>query len=169
MIKTRLVMTKEVNDLMYEIWSETKDAKKRVKFTRLLYAALTLFCIGMLLTFIGDGVDIFTWIYAALGVITLALQFFIKKIQRMGYDKKMKKMDPKLFTDREYEISEEGIKVKSIMGEGFHKWAAMETYMTVSHYIYVRELTAMYYLFDKNTLSREDTEELYRILKENIK
>lgn len=107
------------------------------------------------------------------GFIMLFLAFKAKNFQRFALrmvEKQADKQKDRAFQEGivEYVFDDEGIIVKSQVGNGQNYWSAFKEYGNFGKYIYIKRKDNQTILVDKNDLTSNEIDELLSLLSNNI-
>lgn len=163
MVETEIEIGKEEKDALIEIaLSSSANTKKRKRMTPICIV------LGVILVFFGFCVivsdpDCLDWLlYFILGAFMLALGIGARGFQKFALNLAMKKSNKKLNGDlkREYSFDDEGVQIKSDLGNGKSYWKAFTVWGTYKHYYYLRRVDRQMVLVDANKLTTDERAEL---------
>lgn len=169
MIKSKIEIREEEREIILDVWLMNRNNAKRIKIFKTVYISvgiiLLLFSVyNFLKNSIGIGIValVYSILFTFMG---LNIKREYKKIQRKKQYKQYKEIKS---GEIEYEFSNEGIHITSILGVGMNYWNAFYSYGQIEHYIYVIRKDEQIIIVDKRTLTNDEIDELLALL-DNIK
>lgn len=175
MIRCKTNLNNQTMNWVAEVSLKKKACVRMRKILTVFLGLLGLWCI------FGNGIDcwneiinrntinLFYVVMMLYGVALIVLVFNLKPFQKAMMKRNTKKVYPFFFSGTvEYVFDADGIQVQSWMGEGKYKWKAFKEYGMTDEYFYVIRCDDRIIIGDKNSLSKEEVQELRQLLENNI-
>ncbi len=155
MIHVEMNFGEKEKDILVDLSLEDSRQKKFQKTIRIILIPLSIFVILCGL-FASDPPLVIIGL-----VILLLVLFALKPYQKFVIKTALNRMDSKMTSGiRIYDINEEGITIKSELGEGQTNWNGFISSGEKENYIWIRRIDNQMILIEKNNLSSEELEEL---------
>ena len=170
MLKYKLEVNDEARKTIIDLAMETKESTRRRKkvFIYFIVFGLLFIAIGAAKLFLdmSDGVvEVSDIVLMLAGILFIGMSFRAKPIQKKQLEKMQKRLDSSLTSGmREYIIDEDGIQLISEMSSGKLYWNAFSEYGFKGNYVYARKKDESVLLINKDDLSKEELDELMRLL-----
>ncbi len=168
MIKYRLDLSDEKKEAAIQIALESEgNVRKRKRAVPAMLILGTLLIFDSLFQFINSSAFLGV-IFMAVGIVSLLVGLKAKSFQKFVLKKAELLLDKSFRAGIiDYVFDDEGIKIASQIGYAKYYWPAFKEYGTMGQYIYVKRKDNKLILVDKNDLSKDEMEELMRLLTEN--
>lgn len=169
MITCKTTLTDEKREALIEIALNSQKNIHKRKIITPVCAVLAVLEASIGLYFCADGAYSSGISLLTFGFIMLLLAFRAKAFQRFVLRKAQQKFDVS-FNEKtvEYIFNDEGIMIKSHVGNGINYWNAFKEYGAFEEYIFVKRKDNEIILIDKNDLTGNEADELLSLLSNNI-
>ncbi len=169
MVRCKTEMNDEIMDMALDLSLEMKESVQRRKNSTIALGLIAFVEIVWGVSSIIRRVSVSNIFMILLGIVVIVIMLNLKNIQRSTLRKMQKQMDPSLFSGiREYCFSEEGVHVKSQMGESMINWNAFRKFGTVGKYLYIERTDDRFVVVDQNNLSKEELQEVQQLLEKHV-
>lgn len=171
MIKYRLDLSDEKKEAAIQIALESEGNVHKRKIATFILSILGILEIILAFYFFTNSRYASGVSFLIIGVLILLFALKTKSFQKFALKKSEILLDKSFRTGIvEYTFDTDGIEIVSQIGYGKNYWTAFKEYGTMGQYIYVKRKDNKLILVDKNDLSKDEMEELMRLLTEkNIK
>lgn len=167
MVRYQLNVNREVTDMLVNI-SLSKPAliKKRKNVAALLWVLSILSFLFSAFRFMNGSSGITLIIY---GFIFMIPALSVKSMQKAALQKNLKNLDRIMSSGTvEYLFDENGVQIKSEMGESQLHWDAFPRYTVSGDFLCLERRDSRVVLVKQSELSKEDLQELLCLLEANI-
>ena len=172
MINSKIEFKEKEKNIIFDVWLNSENNKKIIITMKTIYIIIGII---MLLGGLSKPKINNTNIGTALmiqGVFFIYWALTYKKYYKEKHYKqyrKNKQYNEIIGSEREYEFTNEGIYITSVLGKGINYWNTFYSYGKIDDYIYIKRKDEHIILVDKKTLSSGEINDLLMLLSENIK
>lgn len=169
MVSYKTNLTAEKRKKLIEIaLGSQKNIRKRKVITPICFV-LAILEIPIAINFCINGVYVSGITLLIFGFLMLFLAFKAKNFQRFALMQVEKQLDTSFQEGVvEYIFDNDGIVIKSQVGNGQNYWNAFKEYGNFEEYIFIKRKDNAMILVDKNDLTSNETDELLSLLSNNI-
>lgn len=169
MVRCKTEINNEIMDMSLDVSLEMKECVRRRKNSAIALGVIGFLEIVWGVSSILRRVSVSNIFMILLGIVVIVIMLNLKNIQRSSLRRMQKHMDPSLFSGiREYCFSEEGVHLKSQMGESMINWNAFRKFGTMGKYLYIVRTDDGIVVVDQNNLSKEELQEVQQLLEKHV-